>query len=122
VIGFNESIQAGYLTKDPQLDKVITGDGEEVSRCRFTIAVNRPGKAASETKADFVPVVAWREMGENVAKYKKKGEPLLVKGELRYSSWEAEDGSRRSRVILKATHIQYLPSARSHARWAGRAA
>ena len=118
MIGFNESIQAGHLTKDPELEKVVTGGGEEVSRCRFTIAVNRPGKAASETKADFVPVVAWRELGENLAKYKRKGDPVLVQGELRYSSWGAEDGSRRSRVVLKATHIQYLPSARR----AGRAA
>jgi hypothetical protein len=52
VIGFNESIQAGYLTKDPELEKVVTGDGEDLS-VPLHDTVNRPGKVVSETMADY---------------------------------------------------------------------
>ena len=57
---------------------------------------------------DFFDVTAWRELGEAIANYKKKGDPVLVEGRLQYRSWEAEDGSKRSKVDVVADNVQFL--------------
>ena len=107
MLSVNRSMQAGYLTRDPEITKVVTRDGEEISKCEFTLAINHYRGEGVE----YIPVVAWRKMAEDLAGYKRKGDPLYVEGSLQYSSWE-KDGSRRSRVTLRAELIQYLPSNR----------
>jgi len=57
---------------------------------------------------DFFDVSAWRELGETIANYKKKGDPILVEGRLQYRTWEAQDGSKRSKVDVVADNIQFL--------------
>lgn len=107
MVSVNRSMQAGYLTRDPELTKVVTRDGEEVAKCEFTLAINH----YKDEGVDYIPVVVWRKMAEDLVEYKRKGEPVYVEGSLRYSRWEKE-GSPRSRVVLVAELIQYLPSRR----------
>ena len=52
--------------------------------------------------------MAWRELGETIANYKKKGDPILVEGRLQYRTWEAQDGSKRSAVDVVADNVQFL--------------
>ena len=74
--------------------------------CSFGIAVNRVRSRNEE--ADFFDVSAWRELGETIANYKKKGDPILVEGTLQYRTWEAQDGSKRSKVDVVADNVQFL--------------
>jgi single-strand DNA-binding protein len=53
-------------------------------------------------------VSAWRELGETVANYKKKGDPILVEGRLQYHTWQAQDGEKRSTVDVVADRVQFL--------------
>jgi len=55
-------------------------------------------------------VTAWRELGETVTNYKKKGDPILVEGRLQFRSWEANDGSKRNKVDIVADNVQFLGS------------
>jgi len=57
---------------------------------------------------DFFDITAWRELGETIANYKKKGDPILVEGKLQYRTWEAQDGSKRSKVDVVADNVQFL--------------
>ena len=57
---------------------------------------------------DFFNISAWRELGETIANYKKKGDPILVEGRLQYRTWEAQDGSKRSAVDVVADNVQFL--------------
>jgi single-strand DNA-binding protein len=57
---------------------------------------------------DFFDISAWRELGETIANYKKKGDPILVEGRLQYRTWEAQDGSKRSKVDVVADNVQFL--------------
>jgi single-strand DNA-binding protein len=59
-------------------------------------------------EVDFFDITAWRELGETIANYKKKGDPILVEGKLQYRTWEAQDGSRRSKVDVVADNVQFL--------------
>jgi single-strand DNA-binding protein len=51
-------------------------------------------------------------LGETIANYKKKGDPILVEGRLQYRTWEAQDGSKRSKVDVVADNVQFLSGPR----------
>jgi single-strand DNA-binding protein len=87
MVSFNRVILAGNLTRDPELR--FTNDGIPV--CSFGLAVNRVRSKSEEV--DFFDISAWRELGETIANYKKKGDPILVEGRLQYRTWEAQDPS-----------------------------
>ena len=102
MVSFNRVILAGNLTRDPELR--FTGSGIPV--CDFGMAVNRVRSKNEEV--DFFNITAWRELGETIANYKKKGDPILVEGRLQYRTWEAQDGSKRSAVDVVADNVQFL--------------
>ena len=106
MVSFNRVILAGNLTRDPELR--FTNDGIPV--CSFGLAVNR--RRSKSEEVDFFDVSAWRELGETVANYKKKGDPILVEGRLQYRTWEAQDGSKRSKVDVVADNVQFLSGPR----------
>ena len=102
MVSFNRVVLAGNMTRDPELR--FTNDGIPV--CSFGIAVNRVRSRSEEV--DFFNISAWRELGETIANYKKKGDPILVEGRLQYRTWEAQDGSKRSAVDVVADNVQFL--------------
>ena len=105
MVSFNKVILAGNLTREPELR--FTQSGTPV--CGFGLAVNRVFSKNEEV--DFFNVSAWRELGERVANYTKKGDPILVEGKLQYRTWEAQDGTKRSAVDVVADNIQFLSRA-----------
>ena len=102
MVNFNRVVLAGNLTRDPELR--FTNDGIPV--CSFGLAVNRVRSRSEEV--DFFDISAWRELGETIANYKKKGDPILLEGRLQYRTWEAQDGSKRSKVDVVADNVQFL--------------
>jgi single-strand DNA-binding protein len=102
VVSFNRVVLAGNLTRDPELR--FTQSGTPV--CGFGLAVNRVFSKNDEV--DFFNISAWRDLGERVANYTKKGDPVLVEGRLQYRTWEAQDGSKRSAVDVVADNVQFL--------------
>ena len=102
MVSFNRVVLAGNLTRDPELR--FTNDGIPV--CSFGLAVNRVRSRSEEV--DFFDISAWRELGETIANYKKKGDPILLEGRLQFRTWEAQDGSKRSKVDVVADNIQFL--------------
>src|SRR5215217_5651455 len=102
MVSFNRVVLAGNLTRDPELR--FTNDGIPV--CSFGLAVNRVRSRSEEV--DFFNITAWRELGETIANYKKKGDPILLEGRLQYRTWEAQDGSKRSAVDVVADNVQFL--------------
>ena len=99
----NRVILAGNITRDPEIR--FTGQGVPV--CSFGLAVNRV-RSKDKDAVDFFDVSAWRELGENVANHKRKGDPILIEGRLQYRTWEAKDGSKRSKVDVVADNVQFL--------------
>ena len=87
----NKAILIGYLTADPELKQTAQG----TSVCSFTIAVNRRNVKEGSPSCDFISCVAWRERAEFAAKYFKKGNPLLIVGEIQTRSYTDKQGSKR---------------------------
>lgn len=103
---FNQVVLMGNLTRDPELRTTPSGQ----SVCSFSLALNRTWKGSDGTMqeaTDFIDVSAWGPMGENVAKYLKKGSQCLVSGRLQSRSWE-QDGQKRSKVDVLALDVTFL--------------
>ena len=95
---------AGNLTRDPELHNV--GDGKTVAR--FSIAENRrwtDRSGAVQEAVTYLDVAAWGPMAEHIASTLHTGDRALVTGRLEQSSWEAQDGNRRTKHELVATEV-----------------
>ena len=87
----NQVTLIGYLTADPELKQTPSG----ASVCPFSIAVNRKIVKEGMPSCDFINIVAWKERAEFIAKYFKKGKPILIQGELQTRSYTDKNGSKR---------------------------
>ena len=109
---FNKVILIGNLTADPELKQTAQG----TSVCSFTLAINRRfsrNADQGQPTADFINVVAWRERAEFVAKYFKKGRPLLVCGQLQSRSWTDAQGNKRYATEVVADEITFVENKNS---------
>ncbi len=109
---FNKVILIGNLTADPELKQTAQG----ISVCSFTLAINRRfsrNADQGQPTADFISVVAWRERAEFVAKYFKKGRPLLVCGQLQSRSWTDTQGNKRYATEVVADEITFVENKNS---------
>lgn len=103
----NKIILIGRLVRDPELR--YTPNGAAV--CSFTLAVDRPYNSQSnEREADFIDIVVWNKIAENVAKYITKGRQVGVEGRLQIRSYEGNDGQRRWRTEVIANQVEFLGS------------
>lgn len=101
----NKVFLIGRLTKNVDLNTTQSG----VSIAKFSIAVDRKFKSEDGEKVtDFFNCVAWRGLGENIAKYCKKGSKVFIGGELQNRSWEAEDGTKRYATDINASECEFL--------------
>ena len=111
----NKIILIGNLTRDPELRTTPQG----LSVCDFTIAVNKRG--GQQPEADFFRVTAWRQLGENCAKYLAKGRKVYVSGPVTARTYQTNDGSTRVSLEVTAEDVEFL-SARETAQAAPAAA
>ena len=99
----------GNLTRDPELRQTPNG----TSVCQLGVAVNSSYKDSSGQwveKPNFFDVTVWGAQGENCARYLSKGRQVAVDGRLDQRSWEAQDGSKRSRVEIVADTVMFIGS------------
>ena len=104
----------GRLTKDPELRYLQGGNSGAVAR--FTVAVDkqlsREKKAEMESKdqptADFINIVVWGKLAENVTKFTQKGKRVAITGRIQTGSYQAQDGSRRYTTDVVASNVEFI--------------
>ena len=103
----NTVMIAGHLTADPSFRR--TTNGTPVAN--FSVASNRRFKDNNgqwRENVCYVGVVAWYKLTESCAENLRKGNAILVDGELQSRIWKNEDGSTKTVVEIKARRIQFL--------------
>lgn len=101
----NRVVLIGRLTRDPELRYLPSGQPVAT----FTLAVDRPfAGPQGERKADFIPVVAWRKLAEQVSQHLAKGRLVAVDGRLQIREYETQDGQRRRAVEVVAEAVRFL--------------
>lgn len=103
----NKIFLIGNLTRDPELRTTPNG----FSVCSFGLAVNRRRKTEGQPDVDFFRVSAWRQLGENAARYLSKGRKVCVVGSVRLHTYEGNDGVSRASLEVDADDIEFLPNA-----------
>ena len=108
-LGFNKVILLGNLTQDPELKQTTSG----ISVCSFSIAVNRrvSKNDQGQQNVDFINIVTWRQTAEFVSRYFKKGQPILVSGQLQTRSWTDNQGQKRTVYEVVADDVNFTSSA-----------
>ena len=107
MVAFSPAIIIGNLTADPKLTYTDGG----AALLKFGIASNhyyRDKNDEKQEKTSFFDVTAWRYLAEDSASVLEKGVGVIVQGRLEQRSWEADDGTKRSKVELIADHIGVL--------------
>lgn len=101
----NKITLIGNLTHDPEVRSTPNG----VTVCTFTIAVNRRfAQQGGEKVTDFFRINAWRQLGENCARYLAKGRKVAVIGELQARTYEGKDGATRMSLDVSADEVEFL--------------
>ena len=102
----NKAILIGRLAKDPEINYT---QGTGVAVTKFTLAVDRNfTNQNGQREADFIPIVCWRKLAENVANNLGKGRLVAISGRIQTRSYQAQDGSRRYVTEIVADEVQFL--------------
>jgi len=101
----NKIFLIGNLTRDPELTETSGG----IKICRFAIAVNRNYSSGDgERKTDFFNCVAWRGLGETVARYSRKGNKVAVSGSVELRNYEDSQGIKRTGIDVVCQDVEFL--------------
>ena len=94
----------GNLVRDPEMRTTSSG----INVCDFTVAVNRRKKIEGQPEADYFRVSAWKERGENCAKYLSKGKKVCVIGPVSVRTYAGNDGNVRAIIEVTADEVEFL--------------
>lgn len=111
-MAINSVCIAGNITRDPELKNTASSHV-----LVFTVAVNERRKEGDKwvDSPVFVECEMWGTRAESLAKFLAKGMKVTVQGSLRYHSWQAKDGSQRSRVTVNVRDVDLPPKAKQPA-------
>lgn len=105
----NKAILMGRLVRNPELRQTPNG----TSVVSFTIAVDRRFKSANgERETDFIPVTAWRQLADFVAKYFRQGSKICIVGSIQVRPYE-KNGERRSYTEVVADEAYFAETKQS---------
>lgn len=101
----NRIILIGRLTRDPEMRYVPSGHPV----ASFSLAVDRPfANQQGERETDFIDIVAWRKLAEQVSQHLSKGRLVAVEGRLQIRSYETQDGQKRKVAEVVADAVRFL--------------
>jgi len=87
----NHIVLIGRLVRDPELR--YTSNGTPVAN--FTLAVERNYRnQQGETEVDYIKIVTWRKLAENVAHHLGKGRLVAVEGSLQIRKSQGKNDNR----------------------------
>jgi len=97
----NLVVLKGRLARDPEVR--TTGTGKSV--VDFTVACD----AGKDRQADFINCTAWDKTAELVGKWFHKGKEILLRGSVKVSKYDTENGTRYKTYVL-ADRVEFCGS------------
>jgi single-strand DNA-binding protein len=107
----NKVLLMGNLTRDPEL-RYLPGPSN-MPVVEFGMAMGRKFKKQDGSMAEdtcFVDCQLFGKRAEVVNKYFKKGEPIFVEGRLQLSQWQAQDGTKKSKLRVFVENFEFVGS------------
>lgn len=101
----NRVVISGNLTRDPEWR------GQQQNALALGVAVNDERKNQQtggwEEYPNFIDCVVFGNRARAIERFLSKGTKVTIEGKLRYSSWEAQDGTKRSKVEVVVDEIEF---------------
>ena len=101
-MNFSKMTLGGRLVADPELK--TTQNGKTV--CTFRVAASK--KIGQTEQKIFLPCVMWGERGQTIARYFRKGSPILVLGELWQREYTDQSGAQRTVYELNCIDFDFV--------------
>ena len=104
---FNQLIMIGHLARDPELR--YTGNGTAI--CQLVCCTNysyvKDGQ--KHKQPCFLDWKAWGKTGENIAKFFKKGDAVMLIGRIDQETWEDKaTGQKRSKHVGVVDKFEFV--------------
>ena len=93
----------GRLTAEPELRYTPN----QVPICTFGIAVQRRKQKDKEPITDFFTIISWRTKADFVAKHLRKGQRIVLTGELQTRNYTDKNGIKRWVTEIEAHDIHF---------------
>jgi single-strand DNA-binding protein len=103
----NKVLLMGNMTRDPQLSYLPS----QTAAVEFGLAINRKFKKQDGSQGEeicFVDCQMFGKRAETIQKYFKKGEPIFVEGRLKFDSWQAQDGTKKSKLRVFVENFEFI--------------
>ena len=104
---YNLFVGIGNITKEIALSYTPN----QVPVAEFSIAINK--KFGDRESVCFVDCKAWKKTAEFVNKHFKKGDPIMITGELAQDTWQNREGKNQSKHYVNVYKADFLPKAKS---------
>ena len=111
-MSINRAAVSGNLTRDPELR--ATSAGTQVLTMGVAVNDRRRNQQSGEWEdvPNFIDVTVFGARAEALSRILSKGTKVAVEGRLRWSSWTASDGSRRSKIEIVADEVDIMSARR----------
>lgn len=94
----------GRYTSDPELR--YTKDNKAVAN--FNIAINNGKDKNGKEDTTFIKISVFGATAENIGKYSKKGDLILVDGMIKNNNYEDKDGNKHYEYIFIGNRVEFL--------------
>lgn len=94
----NKVILNGFISTDIEFSTTSGG----TPFAKFNLGVKRMKEGI-----DFIPIIVWNQVAENVNNYCEKGSKILVEGRIQTGSYE-KDGVKRHTTDVSAERVEFL--------------
>jgi len=102
----NKVIILGRLTRDPEIKTIPSG--KKVAT--FSLATSKKWKdqqGQQREKAEFHNIVVWEKLADVIARFGRKGNRILVEGELQTRTWDKE-GIKQYRTEIIGNNLNIV--------------
>ena len=103
----NKCTVLGRLGKDIEL--TYSKDGKAIGK--FSLGVTRK---FNKDITDWFNCVSFGKQAETLAQYVKKGQQLLVSGEIHFGSYDAQDGTKRYTTTLVINEFDFIAAGQNN--------
>jgi len=97
----NKAILIGNVGKEPEIRKTQSG----TSVANFSLATSK--KVKGEDKTEWHRIVAWDKLAEIIEKYVRKGDKVMIEGEIETREYE-KDGRKVYTTEIRAWNMEML--------------
>ena len=109
-LNLNKVVLCGRLTATPELKQTQSG----VAMLNFTLAVNRRyqknADGTTNSQADFISCVAWRQTAEFISRYFRKGSSICITGSIQTRNWTDTNGQKRYTTEVLVDEAMFVDS------------